>query len=146
MKLTQASTAPKRRTTRTTDRLTLDLMTRLQTAQVAGRMRDARIEAGLTQEQMAELVGVHKRVIENIENNRLVKGPYQYVNAWSDITNWTVQQLLHGDARTQGEDAAVLEALQENSRRLDALEDLAGRLEGGLAEIRALLLPAQSGN
>jgi len=121
----------KTRTTRTAERLTLDLMTRLQTAQVAGRMRDARIEAGLSQEDMAELLGTHKRTVENIENNRLAKGPYQYVNAWSDITNWPVRQLLHGDVTQPDEGAlAELRSFAEATRlELDEVAAAVGRIE-----------------
>jgi DNA-binding XRE family transcriptional regulator len=126
----------KQRTTTSAERLTLDLMTRLQTAQVAGRMRSARIEAGLTQEQMAELIGVHKRVIENVENNRLVKGPYQYINAWSDVSNWSVRRLLHGEAMQPGEDEDGLADLRLYVERL--AEEL-GEMGQAVARIEALL-------
>lgn len=126
----------KQRTTTSAERLTLDLMTRLQTAQVAGRMRTARIEAGLTQEQMAELIGVHKRVIENVENNRLVKGPYQYINAWSDVSNWSVRRLLHGEATQPDEDDDGMADLRLYVERL--AEEL-GEMGEAVARIEALL-------
>lgn len=93
----------------------------LEREQILARLQQARKEAGLTQQEAADVLGVHKRTIENYENNHV---PWDKLNELAGLYGKLVEWFL------RGEDAA-LEPTQ--SARLD-------RLEEGLAEVRGLVL------
>ena len=100
-------------------------MARLEQTVVCERMRVARERAGLTQDQLKDILKVHKHTIENVENNRLKRGPWEYVNGWAEATGVSVEWLLHGREVVNREDGgadAILEALGELGERLDRIE------------------------
>lgn len=119
------------RTTGAGESLTLALMARLEAAKVSGRMKDARIRTGLSQQDFADVLKVHKHTVENVENNRLIKGPYQYVNAWAAAANVAVEWILHGHAGSTVEEEAVGEEILAVVERIETRVE---RLEAELLE------------
>jgi len=89
------------------------------------RIRQARQEAGLTQDQLADLVGVGMRQIQYYESGE--SDPYRKLIQISEATGKTVEWLLRGDAVTPPELDERLERLEgmlaEVLRRLDAPEE-----------------------
>src|SRR3954471_20781409 len=78
------------------------------------RIRQARIEAGLTQDQLAELVGVGMRQIQYYEAGE--SDPYRKLRQIAEATGKPIEWLLRGD-----EDATPQVELGE---RLDRLEEM----------------------
>ena len=72
----------------------LDLMAELQKAEISARIRQSRLEAGLTQPEMAELLDVTLRTYQNYEGDRV---PWDLMGRISDITGRSLRWLLHGE-------------------------------------------------
>jgi transcriptional regulator with XRE-family HTH domain len=94
---------------------------------IGARLKQARLEAGLTQEDMADLVGVSTRSWQGYEAGDVV--PYRQMERIGEITQRTVAWLLHGD----------IEADESVDERL-------GKIEGQLDAIRGLLEEREDGN
>jgi DNA-binding XRE family transcriptional regulator len=79
-------------------------------AQITARIQQARIEAGYTQEEMADLLGVRPRSYQNYESIRV---PWRLLDKIADLTHKEVAWLLHGDPpdRPDPERLARLEVL-----------------------------------
>lgn len=88
---------------------------------IGARIAQARREAGLTQEELADLVGVSTRSLQGYESGDVV--PYRHLGKLGEVLSRPVAWLLHGEA---AEDEAT------NAERLE-------RIEAQLAEIRGLL-------
>ncbi len=110
-------------TTKTRKLRTLAERVVIEEAAVRLRIREARLESGLTQEQLAELLHVHKRTVEEWENSYV---PYKRLNDIARVTGKETEWLLHGDQP----DPVQLEA------RLARVEEMLGR-------VLALLEPDQ---
>lgn len=104
------------------------LLMELEPDRIRARLRQARKETGLSQADLAELLGVHKRTIENYENVRV---PWDHLNDYARLTNRPVEWFLYGEAALppEGEVAALTSTvetmtgeLQQIRERLDALE------------------------
>jgi transcriptional regulator with XRE-family HTH domain len=114
--------------TRSLRRLLLEALeegTRIRMAAVGERIKQARQEAGLTQDDLAELVGVGMRQIQYYEAGD--SDPYRKINKIAEVTNQSVGWLLHGDPVT-GSDVADQGIPPD-------LESLLLRLEGGLLDL-----------
>jgi transcriptional regulator with XRE-family HTH domain len=72
----------------------LDLMAELQKHEITERIRQARLGAGLTQPEMADLLDVAMRTYQNYEKNRV---PWALMGRISDITGRSLRWLLHGE-------------------------------------------------
>lgn len=70
------------------------LLMQLEPGKITGRLRQARKECGLTQDQAAELADVHKRTIENYEGGRV---PWDRLNDFARLYNRPVEWFLYGD-------------------------------------------------
>lgn len=96
---------------------------------VGDRIRQARLEAGFTQDELAELIGVGMRQIQYYEAGE--SDPYRKLAKIAEATGKTIGWLLHGDEPTpqdRGRPEWVGEIegrLDEILRRLSALEDSA---------------------
>lgn len=105
------------------------LLMELEPEKIRARLRQARKETGLSQQELAELLNVHKRTIENYENVRV---PWDHMNEYAKVTNRPVEWFLYGEMALppEGELAALVETvdvltgeLASLRGRLDALED-----------------------
>lgn len=70
-----------------------DLMAKLREAEIRTRLRQARDEAGMSRAQLADILTVHPKSIENYETDRV---PWSLINAWAAATGTSVEYLLHG--------------------------------------------------
>lgn len=64
---------------------------------IASRIKKAREDTGLTQDEFADLARVHKRTVGNWENAKEGGTPYKEMNQISELTGRSVRWLLHGD-------------------------------------------------
>ena len=110
-------------------------------ADVGERIAQARKEAGLTQDELSDLIGVGMRQIQYYEAGE--SNPYRTLRRIAEATGQSVGWLLHGDPATElaaGEDVAA--ALQGIELRLAALEEkidglpTASDLKSGLESLR----------
>jgi transcriptional regulator with XRE-family HTH domain len=97
---------------------------------VGARIQEARLEAGLTQDELSDLVGVGMRQIQYYESGE--SNPYRTLRRIADATGRSVGWFLHGDAPTE----LVAEDL---SQRLEAVAAGQARVQAELAEQRVLL-------
>ena len=102
-------------------------MGELDRAAISVRLAQARAEVGLSQVEMAELLSVHFRSIQNYESPRMHAIPFDRLDRWAQISGRPKEWLLHGDEpRIVADDR--LEAIEEELRRisvgLERLEDL----------------------
>jgi transcriptional regulator with XRE-family HTH domain len=116
-------------TTNGTDFANFLLVSQIDPEGIRRRLRQARHETGLTQQEVADALEIHKRTIENYENSRVPE--FRMLNRLADVLNVSVAWLLHGDAMQPTEDvelrseiAALREAQQDLVRRFDELADL----------------------
>lgn len=109
--------------TRNLRRLLLDVLdeatTRGIVVGIGDRIRQARTEAGLTQDQLADLVGVGMRQIQYYESGE--SDPYRKLRQIAEATGKPIDWLLRGDDATEpdeGEVVARLSAVEEQLRAL----------------------------
>lgn len=91
-------------------------------AEICGRIRKARIEAGYTQEDAAALLQVTVRAYQNYESVRV---PFRRMGDIAKITHATEAWLLHGEPQL---DAGRLTALEAQVEALQADQREALRL------------------
>lgn len=70
----------------------------LEHARIAKRIKQARKEAGLTQQQVADLLGVIQRTYQNYESQTAPRIPWDRLNDIARVTSVKVEWLLHGDS------------------------------------------------
>jgi transcriptional regulator with XRE-family HTH domain len=90
-------------------------MAQLDAEGISARIREARLEAGLTQEQLADLLHVHKKTVENYEHGSI---NYRALNHLSAIVGKPVEWLLHGEDATR----PIPEDLQALRREVEHLQ------------------------
>jgi transcriptional regulator with XRE-family HTH domain len=104
---------------------------------IGSRLAQARKEAGLTQEQLAELVGVTPRSIQGYEAGKVV--PYRHLKRLEEITGKTPSWFLRNEAEPSALTPEVAERLVALVERVAAeaerLADAAARIEG-LLDVR----------
>lgn len=94
--------------------------------EIGARIRQARREAGFTQPQLAEIVGVELRTVQGYEANEI--DPYRKLRQLAEALGVTIGWLLHGERDVS---AAVGEKFEEIRQRLETLEALVReRLDG----------------
>jgi transcriptional regulator with XRE-family HTH domain len=96
------------------------------------RIARARKERGLTQEELASLIGVSARSIQGYEAGKVV--PYRRLTQLAEITNCEVGWILQGDvAAPAGSDPEVVDrlviAVEEVSAEAKRIRVAAERLE-----------------
>jgi transcriptional regulator with XRE-family HTH domain len=74
------------------------LMAELDRARISERLGLARKQAGLNQKEMAELLNVSKRSVEDWERPVIPRVPFDRLDEWAQITGVTKVWILHGDA------------------------------------------------
>ena len=100
---------------------TLLLLSVFEPQDIGARIATARREAGLTQEELADLVGVSTRSLQGYEAGDVV--PYRHLGKIGEVIHRSVGWLLHGE-----ED----DSEQTNAERF-------ARIESQLAELRGML-------
>jgi transcriptional regulator with XRE-family HTH domain len=107
-------------------------------AEICARIKQAREEAGMTLEDLADALGVTQRAYWNYEHNRV---PFRRLREIAEITATTQGWLLHGETPALapdalGEVAAGVQQLERSQELvqqrlgeiLDRLEAIAGAL------------------
>jgi transcriptional regulator with XRE-family HTH domain len=94
------------------------LMAQFEAKAIGSRIAQARKEAGLTQEQLAELAPFSLRSLQDYEQGTTV--PYRQMRDISKLLGKPVEWFLHGDEE-EPFDAATLR--DHIDRRFDALEE-----------------------
>jgi transcriptional regulator with XRE-family HTH domain len=95
---------------------------------VGSRIKQARTEAGLTQDELSDLVGVGLRQIQYYEAGE--SNPYRTLRRIAEATGRNVGWLLHGDPATAADEGAV-EAVASIDHRLEELAAAVARLAAG---------------
>lgn len=91
--------------------------------EIGQKLRQARLDSGLTQESVAERVGVSRQTVSNWENNRSYPDIASVI-ALSDLYSLTLDELLKGDAamiRYLEESTDVVRSREKLSRLLVVL-------------------------
>lgn len=91
-------------------------MNELDRAAISARLKEARERSGLTQSEMADILHVHERSVQDYESVNKTTVPFDRLDEWATATGVTKAWLLQGD------------------EIVDAGERLA-RIEGRLAEL-----------
>lgn len=114
-------------------------MTELERAKISARIKQARHEAGLTQDELADLLNVQQRSVANYESVRV---PWRLISQIAEITGKSSEWLLHGreesDQSLEGrleELALTLADVRENQ------EEAVRTLLAELSAIREMLAP-----
>jgi transcriptional regulator with XRE-family HTH domain len=108
-------------------------MAELDRAAISVRLKQAREEAGLTQPELGDALDPprHWRTIQNYEDPKLGRVPWDALGQWARVTGKTKEWLLHGDVAPAGSleelrpliREAVIDVLREEQfPRLEALE------------------------
>ena len=103
-------------------------MAELDRAAISARLAQSRDVAGLSQEDMSELLTVHVNTIQNWESLKKRTIPFDRLDEWAALTNTSKAWLLHGEEAKPPEvgDAEwrerIEERLDEILRRLEARE------------------------
>lgn len=148
--MTQQSAATKSRSFRS-----FLLMAQFEAKSIGKRIQQARKEAGLTQDQLADLVDVSKRSIQDYESGVTI--PYKHLHAIGLVVKRPTDWFLHGepeaqaaaspeelariDARLETLEADLREMREEQSANRSLLEELARRLRPPGAESRSVERP-----
>lgn len=103
-----------------------DLMAKLREAEIRARIRQAREEAGLSRETMADLLTVHWRTVENYEKKTT---PWGQLDKIASITDKPVEWLLHGEGGTR--------VTVDDGDRLSRIESLLEQILAALSRPQA---------
>jgi DNA-binding transcriptional regulator YiaG len=110
-----------------------ELMTELDRAAISVRMGESRDQAGFTQPEIAELLHVHMRTVQDWESPKKRTLPFDRMDEWARLTKVTREWLLYGTSEEPSE-----------SELLPRLEPLLAELNERLARIeKALNAPAR---
>lgn len=110
------------------------LVSQLEAKEIGARIRLARDEAGLTQEEVAELATFSKRSLQDYEAGNTI--PYRHMQEIAGILNRHVPWFLHGD---DPEPAPADGLLGEVAANVVELTDSMGEALERLARIEAAL-------
>lgn len=113
-----------------------DQMAEIQREGVCARIAQARREAGVTQQDMADLLDITMRAYQTYESERI---PWRRLNQIAEATGKSKAWLLHGKEEQPSPDvvsqtAELLAAIHELTAQVSRLADLSGNdSEGGAA-------------
>jgi transcriptional regulator with XRE-family HTH domain len=111
-------------------------MAELDRAAIALRLAQAREEAGLTQEELAELLDLHWRTIQNYESPKVDRIPFGLLGQWAEATGVTREWLLFGEELVAQEEVRAL--FEELGAKVDGLiERLPAMLRAAIADATA---------
>lgn len=84
------------------------LMAELDRAAISQRLQQSRQRAGVTQEEMADILRVHVNSIQNYESVKQHSVPFDRLDEWAQITGVTKAWLLQGEEPTPPADLEEL--------------------------------------
>jgi transcriptional regulator with XRE-family HTH domain len=98
-------------------------MGRLRKEEIRARIKQAREMAGVSQHDMADLMGVANRALQNWEADqaKAANVPWEHLNDIADVTGTTVRWLLHGD-EPELYDGELTERLKTTAAALEKVE------------------------
>lgn len=99
------------------------LMAELSRAAIAQRIAKARKQSGLTQNELADLMHVHYRTVQDWESPKKEATPWDRLDELAAVTGISRNWLLHG------EDEAAVPDAQSVLRRLSLLEETVARAD-----------------
>lgn len=111
-----------------------ELMAQINRAAISQRLGESLKTAGLTQPEMADLLHVHVRSVEDYVSPRKSVVPFDRLEEWASHTRTTVEWLLHGDetaARIQLDPVRLEELLARLERLVELLEQERARAPAG---------------
>lgn len=106
------------------------LMQQLAAKEIGQRIAQARKEAGMNQDELAELVDVSRRSLQGYEAGEVI--PYKHFRTLAEVLNRPVGWFLHGEPDEPPsplEDPAVVARLDRIEQLLEALVAPAGQGE-----------------
>lgn len=110
------------------------LVEQLAAKEIGARIKLARKERGLTQEQLAEMASFSKRSLQDYEMGETI--PYKHFREMAELLSRDVRWFLYGETEEEANerdvDAAVLAAIEQ---RLDSLEAADTRSQDLLNEL-----------
>ena len=115
------------------------LMAELSRAAIAQRIATARKQAGLDQHEVADLMHVHYRTVQDWESVKKQVTPFDRLDELSAVMGVTKIWLLHG------EDAAEAGDVRGLSQRLLEVEDLVEQTREDMGEALELLRQLATG-
>lgn len=132
----RTSNTPRKVRTFPGDGYLAQLMGEIDRAAISLRLAQARAEVALSQSEMAELLTVHFRSVQNYESPKKHVIPFDRLEQWAQITGRSKEWLLHGDEpRIVADDR--LQGIEEQLERLGAaverVEDLLRELDKEIA-------------
>jgi transcriptional regulator with XRE-family HTH domain len=86
------------------------LMAELDRAAISTRLGESREQAGLTQPEIADVLHVHWRTVQNWESPRDSAVPWDRLDEWAQITGRPKEWLLHGDPPESKPDLSEINA------------------------------------
>lgn len=112
-------------------------------AEICARIRQSRVEAGMTLEEMSDALGVTQRAYWNYEHNRV---PFRRLSEVAEITGTTQGWLLRGDDSRElpsGLVRDVAEGVTELERSQVASHAKLDEILARLARLEARLSPGE---
>lgn len=116
----------------------------LERAAIAARIKQARKEAGLSQPEMAEAIGVIPRTYQNYESVKDPRTPWGLMNEIATVTGKTTEWLIHGDRKAP--DLLGVAAADQVDGGFEEFRGHVADLEERLDRIEAALQQAQIDN
>lgn len=108
-------------------------MAEIERAAIAKRIRQARKEAGMSQPEMAEAIGVIHRTYQNYESLKEPRTPWGSMNDIAKITGRSTEWLIHGDKATP----ELLAGLSSGDQVSAGFEEFRGYVSDILARLEA---------
>ncbi len=114
-------------------------MTELDRAAITGRIAKAREESGLKQHELADVMDVHVRTVQNWESKAHPIVPWERLGEIADVTGVSREWILRGEHE---EGAVSRESLLSRLEDLEALTATGFRaLESAIGQLTAQLRP-----
>jgi repressor LexA len=94
-------------------------------AEIGARIKQARLERGLTQEELAALASFSKRSLQDYESGKTI--PYRHLGELGQLLGKSIEWFLHGDEAINVEEDRLREIVREEIAA--ALAPVIARLE-----------------
>ena len=108
---------------------------------IGWRIARARKESGLTQEELAALVGVSPRSIQGYEAGKVI--PYRRLRRLAEVTSRELGWILEGDGRAATREAAGTEVVERLVTLVEEVSAEARRIRAVAERLEHLLGAAQ---
>lgn len=105
---------------------------------ICARIQQARKEAGYTQQEMADLLGMTMRGYQNYESTRV---PFRWLDKIAELTGKSQEWLLRGDVEQPAEATPSRSELLELKQETQATRAAVESLQQEIRELRRSLLP-----